>query len=234
MPSKWQKHPSIKHTTQIPTGACRLHNFASSRRNLRNDSMSAPSPPSKRIGRAPGFEAKIGKPTDARYWGPSRYTCHLRCRRMFGLCQALMLHVLHYPTGSLLGFAIAFLLDLTNAVFVTILPSMCSCSDHAWCGSPMTPPGLLKSLGGKPPHVLHHHMMHRHQTFCLPVITAWSIAPKLARAHPTPHVVGQHIGHRIRHLHITSQKIHQIHSMLSITHHPRVTTIGPHIAQFLV
>ena len=179
MPSKWQKHHSIKHTNQIPTGACHLHNLASSRRNLRNDSMSAPSPPSKRIRRAPGFEAKTGKPTDARYWGPSRYTCHLRCRRMFGLCQALMLHVLHYPTGSLLRFAIAFLLDLTNAVFVTILPSMCSCSDHAWCGSPMTPPVLLKSLGGKPPHVLHHHMMHRHQTFCLPVITAWSIAPKL-------------------------------------------------------
>jgi len=64
----------------------------------------------------------------------------------------------------------------------------------------------------------HHRMVHRTQ----------------ARAHPTPRVVGQHIGHRIRHLHITSQKIHQIHSMLSITHHPRVTTIGPHIAQFLV
>ena len=37
----------------------------------------------------------------------------------------------------------------------------------------------------------------------------------------------------ILHLHITSQEIHQIHSMFSITHHPRVFTIGPHQVNFL-
>ena len=38
---------------------------------------------------------------------------------------------------------------------------------------------------------------------------------------------------RILHLHITSQKILQIHTMLSITPHPRATTINPHFNQFL-
>ena len=80
---------------------------------------------------------------------------------------------------NLLELAIIFLLDLTNAIFITISPSVYSCSDHAPCGSPMTPSGLLGSLGAKPPLVFHHCMMLQHQASCLSVITTWSIAPKL-------------------------------------------------------
>ena len=84
--------------------------------------------------------------------------------------------------GSLLELAIAFLPDLADAVFITISLSMYSCFDRAPCGPPMTPSGLLGSLSTKPPLVLHHRMMHQHQDSCLPVITAWSIAPKLELA----------------------------------------------------
>ena len=78
--------------------------------------------------------------------------------------------------GNLLELVIAFLLDLADTIFNTISPSMYSCSDHAPCGLPMSPSGILRSLGAKPPLVLHHRMMHRHQASCLPVITAWYIA----------------------------------------------------------
>ena len=116
---------------------------------------------------------------------------------MFGLRQVLTFSSLSRSrrTGSLLELTIVFLLDLTDAVFITILSSMCSCCDRASCGSPMTPPGLLGSLGAKPPLVLHHHIMHRRQASCLPVITAWSIAPKLEL--PLRHMQSTIISHHI-------------------------------------
>jgi hypothetical protein len=116
---------------------------------------------------------------------------------MSGLRQALTPSSLSRSrrTGSLLELAIAFFLDLIDAVFITISPSIYSCSNRAPCGPPMTPPELLGSLGGgaKAPLVLHHHMMHRRQAFCLLVITAWSIASKLELAlHHVPSAVTSH------------------------------------------
>ena len=122
-------------------------------------------------------------------------TCHLRCRRVSGLCQAST------PSGfshfccmcSLLELAITFLIDLTDAASS---PLSFSCTDRAPCGSPMTPPELLGSLGAKPPLALRYGMMHRHQTSCLPIILhvtshpSWNlpftIVPLTITSHPTP------------------------------------------------
>src|SRR6185437_5106042 len=85
--------------------------------------------------------------------------------------------------GSLLELAIAFLRDLSNAVFITISPFMCTLAlimhnvDRTLLRTDSS-----GSLGAKSPLVLHHRMMYRHQVSCLPVITAWSIASKLELA----------------------------------------------------
>ena len=58
---------------------------------------------------------------------------------------------------------------------------------------------------------------------------AWPSSPYGA-SHPSwssPFTTCHRLLHRILYLHITSQKIHQIRSILSIIHHPRVTIIGP-------
>ena len=122
-------------------------------------------------------------------------TFHLRCRRVSGLCQAST------PSGfshfccmcSLLELAITFLLDLTDAASS---PLSFSCTDRAPCGSPMTPPELLGSLGAKPPLALRYGMMHRHQTSCLPIIlhvtshpswnSPFTIVLLTITSHPTP------------------------------------------------
>ena len=67
----------------------------------------------------------------------------------------------------------------------------------------------LRVPQSKPIHVRLHH--------------PWSISTNLSfDLHHMPSTITS-----IQLLHITIQEIHQIHTALSITHHPRVTTIGP-------
>ena len=145
-----------------------------------------------------------------------------RCRRMSSLRHTLTPSSLSHSrrTGSLLELTIVFLLDLTDAVSITISPFMYSYSDRAPCGSPITLPGLLGSLGAKPSLVLHHSMMHQRKALVCPSSTHGPSHPSWS----SPFTTCRRPSRRILHLHI--QEIHQIYSTLSITHHQRVNTIG--------
>jgi len=140
---------------------------------------------------APDFKVKSVKPLLHAMHGMAH-----RCQRMSGLRQALTPSSLSRSrrTGSLLELAIAFFLDLIDAVFITISPSIYSCSNRAPCGPPMTPSELLGSLGGgaKAPLVLHHHMMHRRQAFLL-ACHHRMVHRIQAGARPSPRAIGRHV-----------------------------------------
>ena len=77
---------------------------------------------------APDFKVKSVKPLLHAMHGMAH-----RCRRMSGLCQALMLSSLSRSrcTSRVLELAIVFRLYFTDAIFITISPSTYSCYDHA-------------------------------------------------------------------------------------------------------
>jgi len=213
----------MKHTTQILlsgkpgqifTGAPDRHvafttllrldaSFAMTPRVLRNRHPVAPdAPPILRSEPAnlppPGFEAQIGKPTTS--YVDACSTSRQESQGLQDLSHSCR-------TGSLLKLAIAFLLDFADAIFMT---SMYSCSFvyhvyRSWLHPDSSDP-LVQAYSRSP--------------FTALGPSAWTYHLTFTTCHRPPR--------RILCLHITSQEIHQIHITLSITHHPRVTTISPH------
>ena len=118
------------------------------------------------------------------------------------------------------------LADLADAVFIT----MYSCSfvhhvDRPWLRTASSGPSVQAYS-----HSSFTVLVPRHEPFASPSLltsilhhgpSAW-----IFRLTFTTH---RRLPCRILHLHITSQEIHQIHTMLSNTHHPKMTTIGPQL-----
>jgi len=109
-------------------------------------------------------------------------------------------------TGNPLELAIASFLDLADAVFITLLfYSVHHVHHHVLCSDSLSPP--IQAYSRLP--------------FTDLGVSAWNIFFIFTTCHGPPR--------RILHLHNMSQgiHIHQNYTTLSITYHPRVTTIGP-------